>query len=302
MVQNQFKGTMEPPRSPKTFSVSTLFSSRKSSGGTLERKPSVTLGCARKSHAAANDSNILLPPHHRHRRHARCYSAAQSVARVLYDRASYKSSMNVSVEPQSTALLRPFELAFYSHLGCCYVPPRRAQLAAFNVLRASQVLKSAACRLFEQSFLPVYASGLSDTVIRSPLTCRIVHKFHYCVIIRNRSMSSDSTFLSQFASLSVADIARPSDATTAAGTSQSVQQAKRFMIWRDLKNAGGKEFFEEKAERFMGIEIAEQLPDDLSTYITAEFAQKCVAVAKLLNPKQNDDALCAATLCFISVK
>ena len=32
MVQNQFKSTMEPPRSPKTFSVSKLFSARKSAG------------------------------------------------------------------------------------------------------------------------------------------------------------------------------------------------------------------------------------------------------------------------------
>jgi ribonuclease HI len=44
---------------------------------------------------------------------------------------------------------------------------RRAQLAAFNVLRFAQVPKSAACRLFEPSFLPINASGLNDSDTRS---------------------------------------------------------------------------------------------------------------------------------------
>jgi hypothetical protein len=47
---------------------------------------------------------------------------------------------------------------------------RRAQLAAFNALRAAQIPKSAACRLFEPSFLPVHASSFSSAVDRSLVT------------------------------------------------------------------------------------------------------------------------------------
>jgi hypothetical protein len=44
---------------------------------------------------------------------------------------------------------------------------RRAQLAALNVMRFAQVPKSAGCRLFKPSFLPINASGLNVSDTRS---------------------------------------------------------------------------------------------------------------------------------------